>query len=86
MEDPQKNPKRFPAEVRSLKSRTNHNIDLIEYPYPLRSDLVVKILLPRDLRMIEAKRLGSYIATLAVNFGDQSWPALPRATTVEVEE
>ena len=60
--------------------------DLIEYPYPLRSDLMVRISLPRDLRLIEAKRLGSYIATLAVDFGDPNWPALPRAASVEVEE
>lgn len=60
--------------------------DLIEYPYPLRSDLMVRIMLPRDLRLIEAKRLGSYIATLAVDFGDQNWPALPRAASVEVED
>jgi hypothetical protein len=60
--------------------------ELIEYPYPLRSDLMVRILLPRDLRLIEAKRLGSYITTLAVDFGEQNWTALPRTASVEVED
>jgi hypothetical protein len=82
-------PPKNPATVRTSRPPRNGRADtqdLIEYPYPLRSDLMVRISLPRDLRLIEAKRLGSYIATLAVDFGDQNWPALPRAATVEVEE
>jgi len=47
---------------------------------------MVRILLSRDLRLIEAKRLGSYITTLAVDFGEQNWTALPRTASVEVED
>jgi hypothetical protein len=38
----------------------------IEYPYPLRPELVVRLWLPADLSQQEAKRLGGFIDALAI--------------------
>jgi hypothetical protein len=45
----------------------------IEYPFPLRQGLVVRLHLPADLTRPEAKRLAAFIDALAVD----STPALP---------
>jgi hypothetical protein len=89
LEGASEKPSKKPSTVRPPQQPRAGQIEppeLIEYPYPLRSDLMVRILLPRDLRLIEAKRLGSYLTTLAVDFGEQNWTALPRTASVEVEE
>jgi hypothetical protein len=36
------------------------------YPFPLRSDLTVTLLLPKDLRKSEAQRLGEFINAIAL--------------------
>jgi len=38
----------------------------VEYPFPIR-DLTAKLILPRDLRLAEAKRLGAFITSLAAD-------------------
>lgn len=43
---------------------------LIEYPFPLRENLVVRMKLPRDLSAGEAKRLYGFIKSLAVDSTD----------------
>lgn len=37
---------------------------LIEYPFPLRSDFTVKLLLPRDLTQEEVQRLTKFLREL----------------------
>jgi hypothetical protein len=54
-------------------SETRARSGSLEYPFPLRQGLVVKLHLPADLTRPEAKRLASFIDALAVD----STPALP---------
>jgi hypothetical protein len=37
-------------------------------PYPLRPDFLAQVVIPRDLTMEEAKRLGAFLTTLAIDF------------------
>ena len=41
---------------------------LVDYPFPLRAGQTVRLLLPRDMKMAEVKRLNAFMATLAVDF------------------
>jgi hypothetical protein len=41
---------------------------LVEYPYPLRDGQIARLVLPRDLKMAEVKRLAAFMSTLAVDF------------------
>jgi hypothetical protein len=36
--------------------------------YPLRSDLLAQVVVPRDLTVEEAQRMGAFLLTLAVDF------------------
>lgn len=40
---------------------------LMEYPFPLRAGQTVRLLLPRDLKLAEVKRLQAFMVTLAVD-------------------
>jgi hypothetical protein len=40
----------------------------LSLPFPLRTDFLVQIVLPRDLTVEEAKRLGAFLLTLAVDY------------------
>jgi len=39
----------------------------LEYPYPLRTGLVIRLRLPKDLTRTEAKRLSTFLESLAVD-------------------
>ena len=41
---------------------------LVDYPFPLREGQVVRLTLPRDLKVAEVKRLTAFMSTLAVDF------------------
>jgi hypothetical protein len=41
---------------------------LVEYPFPLRQDVTIRLALPRDLNMAEVKRLTAFMSTLALDF------------------
>jgi hypothetical protein len=43
----------------------------VEYPFPLREDLNVRLILPRDLKKAEVKRLTLFMAALAVDSEDE---------------
>lgn len=50
---------------------TKHEIPqagIVEYPYPLRDGQIVRLILPRDLKTAEVKRLAAFMSTLAVDF------------------
>nr|WP_290228156.1 hypothetical protein [Trichocoleus desertorum] len=36
--------------------------------YPLRSDFLAQVVIPRDLNVVEAKRLGAFLLTIAVDY------------------
>ena len=41
-----------------------HGANVIEYPFPLRSDCTVFLRLPKDLRLNEARRIARWLETL----------------------
>lgn len=43
---------------------------LIDYPFPLRDGVTVRLMLPRDITVSEVKRLNAFMSTLAVDFGE----------------
>jgi hypothetical protein len=43
---------------------------LVEYPFPLREGQNARLVLPRDLKRSEVKRLAAFMTTLAVDFED----------------
>jgi hypothetical protein len=40
----------------------------LSLPYPIRSDFLAQVVIPRDLTVEEAKRLGAFLLTLAPDF------------------
>jgi hypothetical protein len=40
--------------------------EFVTYPFPIRNDLAVTLLLPKDLRKSEARRLGEFISAIAL--------------------
>jgi hypothetical protein len=49
---------------------TNRDRGLIDYPFPLRDGVTVKLMLPRDITMSEVKRLNAFMSTLTVDFNE----------------
>ncbi|MFZ5994232.1 MAG: hypothetical protein ACOYU4_04530 [Thermodesulfobacteriota bacterium] len=43
---------------------------LIDYPFPLREGVTVRLMLPRDITVNEVKRLNAFMSTLAVDFNE----------------
>lgn len=41
--------------------------DLVQYPFPLRNGVMAYLSLPRDLRKVEASRIGAFVASLAID-------------------
>ena len=41
---------------------------LVEYPFPLRDGQIARLILPRDLKTSEVKRLAAFMSILAVDF------------------
>jgi len=52
---------------REVPTEDRASADLIEYPFPLRTDCMVSLSLPRDLRAEEARRLSAFVTALAVD-------------------
>jgi hypothetical protein len=46
--------------------------DGIALEYPLRPDLLAQVVVPRDLTVEEARRMGAFLVTLAVDFKPSS--------------
>lgn len=53
--------------VRSIASAPSSGGD-ISLQYPLRADLLAQVVVPRDLTVEEARRMGAFLVTLAVDF------------------
>ena len=55
-------------ETRSAQGMaTGPNSDLVQYPFPLRSGVMVYLSLPRDLGRGEAQRIAAFVASLAID-------------------
>lgn len=44
---------------------------LIDYPFPLREGVTVRLMLPRDIAVNEVKRLNAFMSTLVIDFNEQ---------------
>jgi hypothetical protein len=51
-----------------LAALGSHGMPGITLEYPLRPDLLAQVMVPRDLTVEEAKRMGAFLVTLAVDF------------------
>lgn len=54
-------------EAQPRNSASDSGSSILEYPFPLRRDLVITLALPSDLTRQEAKRLASHLDSLAVD-------------------
>lgn len=45
---------------------TSPETEFVAYPFPLRSNLAVTLMLPKDLRKSEAQRLGDFVCAIAL--------------------
>jgi hypothetical protein len=50
-----------------LRAAGDQRVRLVDYPFPLRDDVIVRLQLPPDLRGGEVKRLTAYMSTLTVD-------------------
>lgn len=57
-------------EVERIVSNAVPAKELIPYPFPLREDVVARLMLPRDITATEAKRLYGFMLALAVDVPD----------------
>jgi hypothetical protein len=53
--------------VNSLNIQTASNIPMVDYPYPLRDNCIIRLKLPIDLKTADIDRLVSFLRTLAVD-------------------
>jgi hypothetical protein len=51
-----------------VTGRTLPSVGLVDYPFPLREGQNVRLVLPRDLKAAEVKRLAAFMATLTVDY------------------
>lgn len=52
----------------SSESQSSEAIPLVDYPYPLRENCIVRMKLPVDLRTSDVERLITFLRTLVINF------------------
>jgi hypothetical protein len=58
-----------PAPIRPSSATPTHpQGEDITFEYPLRPDLLAEVKVPRDLTVEEARRMGAFLVTLAVDF------------------
>jgi hypothetical protein len=57
------------ARRRTSSAQRGDNGELIDYPFPIRSGMTVRLQLPVDLTTAESQRLANFIASLAVDMG-----------------
>ena len=53
-----------------IVSQQSSGRGLIDYPFPLRDGVTVRLMLPRDITVNEVKRLNAFMSTLAVDFNE----------------
>ena len=62
------NKENLPKEEVQHVQQTTISRGLIDYPFPLREGVTVRLMLPRDITVNEVKRLNAFMSTLAVDF------------------
>lgn len=63
VERPSPKKKSSPLEAPALADALG---EMITYPFPVRAGVVARLVLPRDLRSQEARRLGAFLQSLAI--------------------
>lgn len=48
----------------------NLDPNLIEYPYPLRQGMTIKLAVPADLTTLEVRKINAFLTTLTSDFGE----------------
>jgi hypothetical protein len=61
-------PTPIPTRARQATSTGHARPNSMALEYPLRSDLLAQVVVPRDLTLEEAQRMGAFLLTLAVDF------------------
>ena len=56
------------GEAASPRAAEHPRAGLVDYPFPLRDGLTARLMLPRDLKKAEVKRLSAFMSTLTVDF------------------
>jgi hypothetical protein len=51
-----------------LQHREMPQVNMVDYPFPLREGQIARLILPRDLKTSEVKRLNAFMSTLAVDY------------------
>jgi hypothetical protein len=59
-------PPEFDPNAPELAAVAASENEFVAYPFPLRNDLTVTLLLPKDLRKSEAQRLGEFVGAIAL--------------------
>jgi hypothetical protein len=57
-----------PTRARPVDRPAQPRPNSMSLEYPLRSDLLAQVVVPRDLTVEEAQRMGAFLLTLAVDF------------------
>lgn len=57
-----------PVETARLTKHEMPQAGLVDYPFPLREGQITRLILPRDLKTSEVKRLSAFMSTLAIDF------------------
>lgn len=75
--DPRRRPEAAPASSSNPtrpqpRGQAPDRPDGISLEYPLRPDLLAQVVVPRDLTVEEARRMGAFLVTLAVDFRPSS--------------
>ena len=65
-----KNEKKLQEEEIQPAQQAASGRGLIDYPFPLREGVTVRLMLPRDITINEVKRLNAFMSTLAVDFNE----------------
>jgi hypothetical protein len=58
---------RAPAGASRVNRHEAPQTGIVEYPFPLRDGQMIRLYLPRDLRVAEVKRLTAFMSTLTVD-------------------
>ncbi|MCK6481225.1 MAG: hypothetical protein L6R43_14120 [Planctomycetes bacterium] len=61
------NGERRKSEPETPAMHVHPQVNMVEYPFPVRDGLIARIVLPRDLRKAEVKRLTAFLAALAID-------------------
>ena len=72
--EPRATRKVSPSPKEHSQAPSVHSSGLIEYPYPLRDNMIVHLSLPSDLKIGEVRRLAAFMRTLTTEFDVDDQP------------